>query len=126
MATLDALDLSSRVFVNLVKTAKESNDYDFIIRICDRGLRNTAQEQPAAQIGFFVFKKALAMDAKAHIQNFEVPTTVNAALKLYQAAYDLNRNRLYESTIEERYAVLRPYSQEDRPLLRRELSEPTA
>lgn len=118
--------ITSQCCVTLLKLLDNSNDYDFIIQICDRGLRNTAQEQPAAQIGYFVFKKALAMDAKAHIQNFEVPTTVNAALKLYQAAYDLNRNRLYESTIEERYAVLRPYSQEDRPLLRRELSEPTA
>lgn len=44
MATLDALNLSSQVFVNLVKTAKESKDYDFIIVDIEAGYSRTRTE----------------------------------------------------------------------------------
>lgn len=44
MATLDALDLSSQVFVNLVKTAKESKEYDFIIVDIEAGYSRTRTE----------------------------------------------------------------------------------
>ncbi|MCR5249209.1 MAG: hypothetical protein K6E50_01235 [Lachnospiraceae bacterium] len=107
--------------VTLLNILDDSNDYDFIIRICDKGLCNTTQEQPSASIGFFVYRKALALDAKAHIQNFAQPDTISAALKFYQAAYDLNQDRQYAKTIEQRYAVLRPFAQEFKPLVKRDL-----
>ena len=95
--------------------------FDFIIQICEKGLRNTTQEQPSAAIGFFMYRKALALDAKAHAEDFRVPDTVTDALKFYQAAYDLNQDRQYSRTIEQRYAVLRPYAKHFEPLVRRDL-----
>ena len=44
MNTLDALNISSQVFVNLVQTAKESKDYDFIIVDIEAGYSRTRTE----------------------------------------------------------------------------------
>ena len=113
--------VTAQCCVTLLNILNDSNNYDFIIQICDRGLRNTTQEQPSVAMGFFVYRKALALDAKAHAQNFEVPVTVTAALKFYQSAYDLNQDRRYGRTIEQRYAILRPHAQEFQPLVKRSL-----
>lgn len=114
--------ITAQCCVTLLNIMNDSNNYDEIIRICDRGLRNTTQEQPSAEIGFFVYRKALAMDAKAHDQKFENASTVELALRLYQAAYDLNQSRPYGRTIEKRYAALRPYAKEGfPPLVKRSL-----
>lgn len=113
--------VTAQCCVTLLNILDDSNNYDFIIQICDRGLRNTTQEQPSVAMGFFVYRKALALDAKAHAQNFEVPTTVTAALKFYQSAYDLNQDRQYGRTIEQRYAILRPHAKEFQPLVKRSL-----
>lgn len=113
--------ITAQCCVTLLDILDDSNDYDFIIRICDRGLRNTTQEQPSASMGYFVYRKALALDAKAHVQNFEVPTTIASALSFYQSAYDLNQDRQYGRTIEQRYAVLRPHAKDFRPLVKRTL-----
>ncbi|MFQ7660935.1 MAG: hypothetical protein ACLRLS_10730 [Roseburia intestinalis] len=107
--------------VTLLQILDDSNEYDFIIQICDKGLCNTTQEQPSAAIGFFVYRKALALDAKAHIEGFKVPDTIANALACYQAAYDLNQDRQFGRTIEQRYAVLRPYSKNYTPLIKRGL-----
>ena len=111
--------ITAQCCVTLLSILDDSRDYDFIIQICDRGLRNTTQQQPSASIGFFVYRKALALDAKAHAQNFESETTVKLALKFYQSAYDLNQDRSYGRTIEQRFAVLRPYAKEFEPLVKR-------
>lgn len=44
MATLDALNLSSQIFVNMVQTAKESKEYDFIIVDIEAGYSRTRTE----------------------------------------------------------------------------------
>lgn len=44
MATLDALNLSSQVFVHLVRSAKESKDYDFVIVDIEAGYSLTRTE----------------------------------------------------------------------------------
>lgn len=113
--------ITAQCCVTLLNILDDSNDYDFIIQICEKGLRNTAQEQPSAAIGFFVYRKALALDAKAHSDNFKMVDTVNDALTFYQSAYDLNQDRAYSRTIEQRYAVLRPFSKNFQPLIKREL-----
>ncbi|MCD8005945.1 MAG: hypothetical protein LUF29_03075 [Oscillospiraceae bacterium] len=113
--------ITAQCCVTLLNILDNSNDYGFIIRVCDRGLRNTTQEQPSASIGFFVYRKALAFDAKAHSEEFKIPVTVENALKFYQSAYDLNQDRSYSRTIEQRYAVLRPFANDFRPLVKREL-----
>lgn len=113
--------ITAQCCVTLLNILDDSNNYDFIIQICEKGLRNTTQEQPSASIGFFMYRKALALDAKAHTEGFRVPDTVTDALKFYQAAYDLNQGRQYSRTIEQRYAVLRPYASNFKPLVKRDL-----
>ena len=113
--------IAAQCCITLLKLLDDSHDYDLIIRVCDRGLRNTTQAQPTASIGYFVYRKALALDAKAHDEQFRVPDTIAQALGMYQAAYDLNQDRVYERTIERRYAVLRPYAKDFQPLVRRKL-----
>lgn len=113
--------ITAQCCVTLLNILDDSNNYDFIIQICDKGLRNTTQEQPSAAIGFFVYRKALALDAKAHSEGFRIPETISDALKFYQSAYDLNQDRQYSRTIEQRYAVLRPFSKNYQPLIKREL-----
>ncbi len=113
--------ITAQCCVTLLNILDDSNDYDFIIQICEKGLRNTTQEQPSAAIGFFVYRKALALDAKAHSEHLRIPETITSALKFYQSAYDLNQDRRYSRTIEQRYAVLRPFAENFQPLVKRAL-----
>lgn len=113
--------ITAQCCVTLLNILDDSHEYDFIIQICDRGLRNTTQEQPSAAIGYFIYKKAQALDAQAHDEKFKDQTTIINALKFYQSAYDLNQERQYGRTIEQRYAVLRPYAKEFQPLVKRSL-----
>lgn len=113
--------VSAQCCVTLLDLLDDSNEYDFIIQICDKGLCNTTQVQPSSSIGFFEYRKALALDAKAHIEEFKVPDTVTKAMECYQVAYDLNQDRDFVKTIEQRYALLRPYSKNFTPLLKRSL-----
>ena len=106
--------------VTLLNLLDDSSDYEEIIKIADIGMKHTTQEQPSASIGFFMYRKALALDAKAHCNDFR-KETVNEALICYQAAYDLNQGRAYARTIEQRYAVLRPHAEDYRPLVKRAL-----
>lgn len=113
--------ITAQCCATLLSLLDDSNDYSFIINICEKGLRNTAQEQPSANIGFFVYRKALALDAKAHTESLMNADTINDAMRLYQIAYDLNNDGVWRGTIEKRYAVLRPYSTNGQPLVRRML-----
>ncbi len=96
--------------ITLLNLLDDSNDYNHIIEVCDTGLRHTTQEQPSANIGFFMYRKALALDAKAHQEEFRAPDTLIQAMNCYQAAYDLNQDRGYAKTIEKRFAVLKPHA----------------
>lgn len=107
--------------VSLLNLLDCSSQYGEIIKICNRGLRNTTMEQPSASIAFFLYRKALALDAIATARGYEVPAEVEAALECYQAAYDLNQDHDYGRTIEMRYAVLRPHSKAFKPLVKRPL-----
>lgn len=113
--------ITAQCCVTLLNLLDDSNNYKLIIQICEKGLRNTTQEQPSAAIGFFMYRKALALDAKAHSEEFQNDATIKDALKFYQAAYDLNQDRQYSRTIEQRYSVLRPYAKNFEPLVKREL-----
>ena len=108
--------------VTLLNLLDDSNDYARIIEICNRGLDCTTQEQPSASIGFFIYRKALAMDAMLRDKNYKEGDVLETMLN-YQIAYDLNQGRSYADTIEKRYALLRAYAPSDKfkPLVRRKL-----
>lgn len=90
----------------------ESADYDLIARVAQRGVRNTAQAQPSANIAYFVYREALALDAMVcdaadERDGFRNAERVRAALTAYRCAYGMLSGRSsYRSTIERRYSVL--------------------
>lgn len=98
--------VASQCCVTLLNLLDDSNDYALIIDIANKGLLNTTQEQPSSSISFFMYRKALALDAIAVLDKFSNPNKVKEALLAYQSAYDLNRDREYARTIERRYAIL--------------------
>ena len=119
--------LAAQCCMTLLDILEETNEYDFIIEICDRGLRSTAQTQPSSSIAAFMYRKALALDAKACSESFRSPDAVLEALKCYQAAYDMMSDVDYRCTITLRYAALRVHVEEskfhpleERPLVVRE------
>ena len=96
----------------LDKVLDESTDYKLIAKVAQRGVRNTAQAQPSANIGYFVYREALALDAivcdaddvREGFRNVE---RVRDALLAYRCAYRMLKNRrAYTSTIEKRFAIL--------------------
>ena len=70
-----------------------------------------------------MYRKALALDAKACSENFRSPDAVIEALKCYQAAFDMMKDTDYLRTITLRYAALRVHVEESkfRPLEARPL-----
>jgi tetratricopeptide (TPR) repeat protein len=90
----------------------KSTDYQLIVKVARRGVRNTAQEQPSANIGYFVYREALALDAIVCDaddirEGFRNGDRVRDALVTYRCAYKLLEGRQkYRSTIEDRYAIL--------------------
>lgn len=98
--------VTAQCCVTLLNLLDDSNDYALIIDIANKGLLNTTQEQPSSSIGFFMYRKALALDAIAVLDNFSNPNKIREALLTYQSAYDLNQDRDYARTIERRYAIL--------------------
>ncbi len=90
----------------------QSTDYRLAVRVAQRGVRNTAQEQPSANIGYFMYREALALDAQvcdAHDDRdgFRNLERVRAALVAYRCAWGMLEDRpAYRSTIERRYSIL--------------------
>lgn len=89
-----------------------STDYKLIVKVAQRGVRNTAQAQPSANIGYFVYREALALDAivcdaddvREGYRNVE---RVRDTLVTYRSAYRMLKGRAgYRATIEKRYGLL--------------------
>lgn len=90
----------------------DSTDYRLIAKVAQRGVRNTAQAQPSANIGYFVYREALALDAivcdadDVH-EGFRNVERVRDVLVTYRCAYRMLQGRaVYRATIERRYSVL--------------------
>jgi len=84
----------------------DSEEYDLIIKVARKGIKNTAQEQPSSRIGYFVYRSALAKDALVVKEEYQNRAKIEEALTEYQCAYDLNQSMSYAKTISERYAIL--------------------
>ncbi len=84
----------------------DSEEYDLIIKVAQKGIKNTAQEQPSSRIGYFVYRSALAKDALVVKESYGNRAKIEEALTEYQCAFDLNQSMGYAKTISERYAVL--------------------
>lgn len=110
-----------RCCVTLLDLLETNGDYRAMIDVCNKGLTYSAKSQPGINIGYLTYRKALAYDAMAHAENFRAPQTISDALKLYQSAYDLNSDSDYRRTIQQRYAILRPYADNAPPLVQRKL-----
>ena len=90
----------------------DSTDYELIARVAQRGVRNTAQAQPSANIGYFMYREALALDALVcdaadERDGFRNGERVRNALVAYRCAYGMLEGRsAFRTTIERRYSVL--------------------
>jgi tetratricopeptide (TPR) repeat protein len=89
----------------------ESTDYRLAVRVAQRGVRNTAQEQPTTNIGYFVYREALALDAqicdaKDPQDGYRNAERVRGALTSYRCAYGMLEDGDYRRTIERRYSIL--------------------
>lgn len=90
----------------------DSTDYEFIARVARRGTRNTAQDQPSASIGYFVYREALALDALVcdaadERDGFRNGERVRNALVAYRCAYGMLEGcPVFRTTIERRYSLL--------------------
>lgn len=49
--------LAAQCCMTLLDILEDTNEYDFIIEICDRGLRSTAQTQPSSSIAAFMYRR---------------------------------------------------------------------
>ncbi|MBQ7099535.1 MAG: hypothetical protein IJO05_07450 [Oscillospiraceae bacterium] len=85
---------------------EDTHEYAEIVKIAKRGIQFTAQEQPSANMGYFVYRWAMALDALAIQGGYKVPDDIKNALKVYQVAYELNKGRSYAKTIKTRYFIL--------------------
>ncbi|MBS5450773.1 MAG: hypothetical protein KHY83_08735 [Coriobacteriia bacterium] len=94
----------------LMQILGDSTDYDLIIKVAQRGIRNTARSQPAASVGYFVYRQALALDAiicdARERDGYGNPEKVREALMTYRCAYGRVTNEKYRSNIRDRYSIL--------------------
>lgn len=97
-------------YLDILEPTDEAN-CRLIIKVARKGIQSTAQEQPSANIGYFLYREALALDAliamKDDGKGYSVEDDVKNALDCYECAYELLKDRSYAQTIRERYAVLR-------------------
>lgn len=95
-------------FLDLLEPVDEAS-IDLIIRVAHRGVHNTAEEQPSASIGYFLYREALALDARISSKKdgYTNPDAITEALNCYECAYALLDGRTsYRDTIEKRYTIL--------------------
>lgn len=118
--------VATQCCVELLQLLDDTCDYDLIIEICDKGLRYT-HDQASARISSFVYRRALAYDAKAYAENFSNKETILKALMHMQSAYTLVTNGKAianeDKIIEDKYEALRPYAGDKFvPLIKRSLT----
>lgn len=100
----------------LGKILSNSCDYDKIIEVADAGIRFAATEQESVNLGYFFYRKALAMDGQINAnggggksQGFGNQDYVRNAMKTYALAYALNETetyRTYRIICEKRFLAL--------------------
>lgn len=118
--------VATQCCVDLLELLDDTCNYDLIIEICDKGLRYT-HDQRSARISSFVYRRALAYDAKVYAQNFANKDDIVIALMHMQSAYTLVTNGEIianeDKIIEDKYEALRPYAGEKFvPLIKRSLA----
>lgn len=107
--------ITAQCCVTLLNLLDDSDKYDVIIEVCEKGIINTTQEQPSARMGFFLYRMALAYDASGLKDNYR-EDTLQKAMECYQSAYDLLDDNDYIKTVEQRVAILRRYVKDFKPM----------
>lgn len=90
----------------------ESCDYETIIRVCDAGVRFATVPTDSTKVGYFLFRKAEAMDAQMladaagrGAKGFS-PERVREVLRTYSLAYKLHSSTTYRSICRDRFMIL--------------------
>lgn len=109
--TLSPLMASQCCVTMLSDVLCDSTDYEFVIKVAQRGIRGCAREQATSNVGFFVYREALAMDgiicsASQVRDGYGNPEKVRDALMTYRCAYGLVTSPGYRANIRKRYSIL--------------------
>lgn len=97
--------------VTYLDMVKGTDNYQEILRIAHKGIKDAAQDKPSARVGYFLLHEALALDAKLCSaedprNGYRNPEQVEEALHAYEAAYQLNKGTIYSKVIRDRYTIL--------------------
>ena len=91
----------------------QSCDYDKIIEICDAGIRFAAEEEKSVSVGYFFYRKALAMDSQiisgatgAKTQGLGNPDYIRNALLTYSLASKLTEELAIRRMCQVRFIIL--------------------
>lgn len=93
----------------------ERGEYEKVIKAASVGLASTAQEQPSADIGYFLYARALARDSVLHWNHrfsdedkvFDSSLEqVRMALRDYNLAYEMDSFNRFRATIMSRSRIL--------------------
>lgn len=97
----------------LDKILNDSCEYDKIIKIADAGIRFHKIKQRPVKVGYFFYRKALAMDGKIHSATVGDQATgfgnadyVRNTMRTYAIAYALNRQGEFRDVCRENFLVL--------------------
>ena len=88
----------------------DSTDYELIEKVARVGIRSCAREQAAANVGYFVYREALAMDgeicsSERDRDGYGNTEKVREVLMTYRCAYELNSSQKYLENIRKRYSI---------------------
>lgn len=95
------------------KILEDTEDYDMIIRVAKKGIQNTAEEQPSSEIGYFIYRMAMANDAKCIKENYDNEGRIEETLRLYENALQLVKEEAFTDTISKRYAILQQHVKDE-------------
>ena len=95
----------------LSEVLRDSTDYELVERVARVGIRSCARDQPAAKVGYFLYREALAMDgeicsSERERDGYGNTEKVREVLMTYRCAYDITTSESYLANIRSRYSIL--------------------
>lgn len=101
--------ITAQCCTTLLQILNDSHEYNDIIKVAKRGIRNSKTVQLSSSVGYFAYRWALALDAQVADNEYENERHILNALKRYQAAYDITGDMDFSNVIEQNYSLLRSF-----------------
>lgn len=101
--------ITAQCCTTLLQILDGSYEYNDIIKVAKRGIRNSKTVQLSSSVDYFAYRWALALDAQVADNEYENERHILNALKRYQAAYDITEDMDFSNVIEQNYSLLRSF-----------------